>query len=823
MNFSKFWLCCCALFCIYCLSILSEESYQVTYLAEEDDVHKDREVLQYLWCFRLKSLHLNRTRVEMHELLEIFSKKIQDQLIARRVLSSKPWRRELIINRTSSADSVVIACENVCVILRSRSEFLDFQNELTSFIRAEALFAFKADTFDWTKMDDYENKFNQLIVQDYGRPYTNCSKGIFKFHCLNECFKGMTRFSRYFYFLNERSPIYLSSQNQTVKDHEDACFEKCSENNCKLVYLSQNPDEDKPERVFIFRAHPSIGYIDFGVQLAGLVCLVLNASFNRLLSITISFASRKLRTGNSENGKIRSRRVWNERNKRISNYLLYLRLFALFVGLFACGYLFVRMMIDYRNKSTKLAKKWTYRMLMQPESFHLAICIPMELLPVKHGDQEFKKINYDSMTMWQIEKNTDRILNDIIDYIALDYGGPDQNESVRIKWMLTPKVFFKKGEYSLLQRCFQLIIYPDEPHYQMLLSISKIKMKFNFNLFFNLFLLTENENLNSESFAFSGLKSFFKVVEKRWSDCIDYEVICPHLKCRTRRSCLERCIQRNYFNVQNVTAGAHGYPVVIDKDQFSAADWMAAYFSERSDEHELARAKQKCMEEIPDGKLCNVEKFEESVEIDTIDGSIAELDLYYEIAQSVEEHPCWYTLMLDLLNIQSIFFGLTVLKLFRLAYGTLYRSILQYRVKTRKILLFLIYLACSAGCAWHIYRIFEEIVTSDLTFDQHYQIAKQIAIPEIVICFDLNMSSVAKAIKGRPLTGNYLEQLTSEMNVSEIFERIVYLDKRNRWIKLESNFSSDIFEIETFYFQFKKWWAFLFWYLIYNLKMLINV
>ena len=42
---------------------------------------------------------------------------------------------------------------------------------------------------------------------------------------------------------------------------------------------------------------------------------------------------------------------------------------------------------------------------------------------------------------------------------------------------------------------------------------------------------------------------------------------------------------------------------------------------------------------------------------------MSEGGLYFEMVSSIEEDTSWHSLVLDLLNLQSIFFGLTVLKL----------------------------------------------------------------------------------------------------------------------------------------------------------------
>lgn len=786
MKFLKVWIGCCLFFCVYCLCLLNEESYQVAYSSDD---HKDNELLKYLGCLSLKSPHLkgfllNRTKIDLYELRAIFHEyfqKLSVREISRVFLNTtKQMFKEMILNRTRLDDQVVVFRNNVCVILKGTTELHNFL-QLTKF--EGPMFVFKADTLNWVRIDKVGTKFDQLIVLKKGAPYSNCTKGFSRAHCLLDCFKRRFRLSKYFYYTNESGPIYLNqSTNQTVKDHEDACFLKCnSRSNCKLVYLSPLEEDTRDGKVFIFRAEPTIDSFEFGAQLAGLVCLIAGLSYHQLTSITIQLASPKLA------------------NKQTSICLFYLKLAAFVVGLLCGGYLLFRMIIEYKNQTTNPTKKETTRSLMQPKRASLLICMTVETIFARKRNTIFKKIDYGSMPIHELEKATDGALEEVIDYIALDYR---HNRNKSIRWEITPKVLFKKSVYSFLQRCFNLVIYPQEPHYQMLLSTSQVIVKFKFNFLFELFLIAESDNLSEESFELPGHNTFLKRINKRSrlnGKCVDYAAICPHLKCSTRRSCLERCIQRSFFTLHhNVTTGTFGFLLVIDKDQFSAAEWMGAYFEDEFDEKEEADTMKKCMNEIPDGELCSLEVFEEGVKIDFLDAETIELDIYYKVIRSVENEPSSYKLMLDLLSVQSILFGLTVLKLFQLIYDLLDR----FKIKNKKAVLPLIYLACSIGCSWHIYQIFDEIVNSKLTYDQHYSIANRMAIPELVVCLDFDLSS---AEENKTLTGNYLEELTSQMNDSTIFESIAYLNSQNQWIELKTNLSDKIFHMETFYFQFKKW------------------
>lgn len=781
MDFLRIWFCFCLLFCAYCLSILwLNDQYEVTYYLDES-VKSEHEQFKYFGCLSFESFRFNRTEIEMDELRKLFTNSLKEMLSHSDKQPANGFN-ESILNRSESEDLVVVIRENICAILFNQSELTQFYL-LTS--PQAVMFAYKADTLNWIRMNEYDQKFGQLIVLNKPYPYSNCAaKGERRFSCLHECFKRRFRLSEYFYFANDSGPIQLNhfGKNKTIRAQEDDCFEECSRSNCKLVYLYPNDSEEKG-KVQTFRARPMLSKFDFNVQMAGLVCLIFNFFLSRLASIAIEFISSKLS------------------NRRIRDCLFYLRLFVLFVLLLGCTCMFGCMILAYKERVTNATRKETTRNLLRPETIHLVVCVPVEFCVPGNFEH--------SMTMLQLEKATDRLLNQTIDSIVLDY------QDKPLKWVLTPKVLFVKlGEPGSLQRCFQLEIDPIEPRYQMLLSISKLKVRFKDSAAHQLFLLAENENsilenFNLKSFHYSGSNTFRKRVEKRSrlsGNCIDYEQAYSHLKlkCTTRQNCIEQCVQGALFSLYlNVTTGTDDFRLVIDRNQFSKSEWESAHLDAKRDAGEVTIARNWCMKKIRDQKPCVGTLFEESVRINQPDENAVEMELYYEVVGSVEEEPDVYKLLLDILSVQSIFFGLTGFKLVK-AIGEFMRTKLRLRDRTR--ILSQIQLLCLAGLAWHSYHILDRTINQSLIYSQHYEIAQVVEMPELIFCLAIpNVSTISK----RPLTGNYLQELTSEMNAENIFKSIAYLDNKNQWIELKK-FRSCRFEMETFFFLFKKWYIFFF-------------
>lgn len=94
----------------------------------------------------------------------------------------------------------------------------------------------------------------------------------------------------------------------------------------------------------------------------------------------------------------------------------------------------------------------------------------------------------------------------------------------------------------------------------------------------------------------------------------------------------------------------------------------------------------------------------------------------------MEEEPSWYKLLLDLLTIQSIFFGLSVLNLLRMVS-------VKLQMGQNKPTLLLIYFLCSAGFACQTYHVFDVIINENLSQSQHYTTLETIQMPLIIFCF----------------------------------------------------------------------------------------
>ena len=102
------------------------------------------------------------------------------------------------------------------------------------------------------------------------------------------------------------------------------------------------------------------------------------------------------------------------------------------------------------------------------------------------------------------------------------------------------------------------------------------------------------------------------------------------------------------------------------------------------------------------------------------------------------------------------------------------------------------------GSIYQTYYILNKIIDEELEQSQYYEILETWRMPEIIFCIDFDKSLIDMNHK---LTGNYLDEITKDIRIESVFDKVFYLDCRtNEWITLKSNFTDDKFRIEEFFF-----------------------
>ena len=767
----KAWYSLCIFFFLYSINTLIEDSYDVAYRNTTEG--NKTEEYEYLVCFDFKKIiypSINKTKIDLNQLnqdVHNYFAEIKHSMKTRffqdfNELILVPIRqRECLVFR----GMFCFPAENESILKRINSFKLLFRG-------ISILIAYKNDTFDLVKTGLF-NKFDQQIVLHKEYPYSNCIENYSRFHCLNLCFKEKNRLSKYLYRMDETDGIIrldYDNNNTTLKDNENECFKKCKNDGCKFTYFTKNIDPKKNQKIIIFKAHPAMQSIDYWIQLVGLVFFFTGLSSYQILSKFI-----KIQNSSTFFNQILTQFIKLIRSKiqrdKLKQRLLNLTKAIIVVIMASClFYSYIHLIVTYKWNLDEPIKKEISLNLLEPEPISIVICVSLH-------SKIFKESIYLNKSLLELEKDTDFWFKETLNGIYIEF----QNEIVEAKWTLKSKILF-----YYLSRCFLVDVFPLEPKYQSALLISKLVIKF-LHKEYDTFLLPYRQNFHSNSYSFAINYDFIKKITKLSKECENYNRLNSRSPCNSQEECIDRCCNQEFIKNYGNISGYSG--IVIDKDHFTKEQWEKTFLNDNFDEDMEIRTK--CEGQITK-KDCLEVKFERNIKITPIgDEKNIKLDLYYDIIKEIEERPPLYKLILDVMNVQSILFGLNAFKF----------PVMIYRViksKFKICLWFITYVACMGGLVYQTYQILNEIINGDLINNFYYTKIDSIEMPEIIFCFNFDKSLIDMNHK---LTGNYLDEITKEIRAETVFDTIRYLDnKKNEWITLKSNFASDQFRIEEFFF-----------------------
>ena len=735
----KLWPVAVLLFSTYCLYTLISDSYEVLYLERNKTAP-----LQFLVCNELSQVYPKRTEIDLKELKNDLYGHLNSSEIYRDKREDYREAFELILNRIKT-DGYLIHNQKLCLISKDQKElrilriFLPFRC---------VFFAMNSDTFDFVRMGLPDDQINQLIVRKKEHP-SDCDQSNRRFLCLNDCFRRRFRLSRYFYHANETGRIFLdySNKNRTIQESERICFRQCNRENCKLAQLIVLGFFEKAKEPKIFEAESILSAFDFWVEIIGLIFSFVGLFFDQFASTVTKLTEKLTRS------RVRRRKV------RVGLFCLNLTIILL--GLAYCGYLCVRVALEWQTDTKDLPEREMARNLIQQKIVHLAICVSIGKV------KEFK-----NNTMWEIEKITDRMLGDVLKGIYVS----DAGRSFRTDYQVHSKILFGYG-----RRCFPLSIHPN---YQTIPSRPILTVTFKrYDYYYpQLHVLSEEENLNSKSFEYQSYAFQKRVVKRLKGRCLDYKV--KYENCSGRQICVERCIARKFIERYNrTTFGIAGHGLVFDRDWFSPSEWNTSQLMNPYVDWSLYPNVSGECEEKFQAKACNEIKFERTVQIKQPGDLTLEIDLKFDVVRSAEELPYSLRMALDLLGIQSIFFGFTLLQLFWMVYQfTKPRWRWRLKDKTDKVVWFIVCLFFSLGCSWTTVRMLDGIVNGELVPIEHYELAERVQMPTIMFCFRIDQKLIDRNYQ---LTGNYLEEFTEKINARSTFWKIAYLNESNEWTRFD--------------------------------------
>ena len=774
----KIWYLLCGFFFLLCIINLNEDSNYIVY----KKVYQDEEPIYRLVCFDSKkkiNILYKKSTIDLNQLKEIVynhSIKYRNNYCSKSNWSTKSKDvkefNELILNQIESKDYFIL--RGLLCFAFKKLDILSLRKLhknrfINSFFENEKYFIFKESTLSIFKLDHYY-AVDQLVVKNYD----NCTKDYSKLECLNKCYTKKNRLSKYFYNGNESGIVYLKYKyNQTIKKYEDHCFKsECQKNDCKLINFEAAKDSSK-DSLSVFESFFFLLRSDYYIQFLGLICLIENVSFYQLLSKLIEFIRPKIKK--IKKIKIRKKVI------RITNHDRYLFIFKIIILLICAHYFLLysfgkieKFNLDVKNPAVYEAKIYQ----LDLKTVNLVICVSV----VKILENEYEKKNLNSSinkTFFDLERATDKGFTDTIEEIYLEF----MNKRSKIEWILISKVLFRKR-----LRCFQIEAYVNEPKYQSLLATSKLILRFKHDKY-ELYLLSENEDFNSESYYYASNGKFLKIKRSNKNDnCVDYHQ--KYLDCKSKQNCIDRCVNTKFMkNYNSISIYS-----IIDKQHFTKDQWTSLFYNENQTKYD--EIKKKCEKEFRNNDCYEI-KFKRYSFI-FLNPLKKEINLYYDVIESTQEEYSFYKLLIDLLNMQSIIFGQNVLKLLLTFYCFLNT---KCQLKGSKYYLFFVYFICLIGFIYHTFFLFNELLNGELIFYAYYRIENTIKMPEIILCFDLKNNEIDRNYR---LTENYLNQINKEIRIDTVFEKIEYLNQSYEWVYLESNFTNSKFKIETLYFLDKK-------------------
>lgn len=733
---------------IYGTVILTNESSELTYLLDDENLEKQRSEFESglsLVCNDLKEITEDQMSIDLAELPEKVKTYFNDSNSKLEQPTSKDFE-ELIQSLAESRNYIILRKSHLCFSFSPEQERLLPQ-------QYPGLYRLKEHSFGLAKLDLTGPAQGVLIDDRYQHSTCGRQNGYSRFSCLDNCLKVQNASSGYVQYGNETGVIELAVQNDpsflaAEKECEGAC-EAISQ--CKLVY--HFPSGTSLEA---YRLVPTVEQTEYWLKLFRLICLLIGLSFFGLLyKSTMKIVSSKV-----------------EEEETLKIWSIYVKVAYLLITAIILFSLWGTWIADCRASSS-VWKRFVRRPI-KPALLNLVVCVPVD--KILNGDyaDHSQAEPYKNKTLSYLEKMTNKGLIDTLDRIYLDYQG----RAIEVDCFDTGKVLFKSDEKGELLRCFQLAIPDHQPRYQMLLSIAKLKIKFK-QPWRSLFLLA-NGNFTAESFQYLGDRALMKNITRRKRD----SPFC------NRREQIEQCLQKQHIEKHKRVATASS--LVVDKDQIDGNVWNQPGQSEEIDktiwEH--------CEKTVPN-EPCTEIQFINGDQIEQPDSEILSLDLGYESVISTEYDPAFHVLAVNMVDLLVIFYGPFIFILL-MALSSM------CTLKDNKVCSVLIYTICSLGFLLHVYCIFGEVLTGDLQYDHHFELSEHAQAPDIIFCF--------QAIDEQPpdveLTGNQLEEATKEISVVAAFSGITYRNEANEWVTANLADGDKKFQIQTFYMANRKCFSF---------------
>ena len=624
-----------------------------------------------------------------------------------------------------------------------------------------------------------------------------------RYDCLNKCFKDL-KVKQSFYDSNGYETFGLNlimkeDKNQFTqqinndeiesddilafyginKSYASSCLTKCPENDCFWEtyntitipkyyyddYLSKEGKDKIDLQTIIYLAYYSMN--DFYAQLFGLIALFTGCTVVNLLTKIINWLIEKIQN-----------KYRNQNCRYVEKYLKYINRYIkltfsksrLIIILISLIFVLVQsglMINDFRFKSTHPNK--TNSLTYSSDPFSIVVCFPIELVWIaSRKESNFKNFEIlESNNFSEIELMTKSMLEENIDFIEINYGF----YKINFNRTASKEVIFKNSTFfnqSFLSRCYRIEFeIKEELKYKTILPLSTLKLEFN-TLYWQVYLIEKNRPFTSNLINFRGFffvrkRSKISLKTSKKSNCVDYSKK-NNSRCSNRKHCIDQCINKKIYEKYN-SLTIHS---VIDKDELkSNFNLTQIKFNETKD----LTIETDCINTFnrPD---CNDVLFEESLEYTCkLRYYYLPIKLNYENLEEKEFEQSSLKLFLNLVNLISIFFGLNAISILLIALSNLKRFL---KLKWYKVFIILVIVVCSIMFLLNNIMVFQTIIEGDLIKNEYFTKLDKYNLPNSIYCFKYNNSKIDKNTK---ITGEHLNQLTSDLTFKNVFKKIAFFNK----------------------------------------------
>lgn len=813
MNY-KFWFVLCLLFGAYNLKQLIDDFYLLNYMIVEPGDRLYDETTNYLLCTPFREIGSNNE-------LEFRPPALRDvPAVVLLNYSIQAIEKKLNHSNLFRLNESFISRDNVCFSIEKAD--LEASSTLDSYIHnyQPILFMFSPSTgrffseyvFYQNKNNDVKTFFLKVQKQKVfssgylSRPTCSQLKNQFtssRFNCLNRCFI-QSKLEIGFYgsqdagsfnleaFVNNKSltrvdvdrPTKTAKRSiQAAADHApkkipikfiqaqtllqgfdqnfERCLSKCPDPSCfyeiynavrirRFYYCRFQREQDKIDlKSFTYLAYYSTS--DWFLQFFGLLTLFTNTTVFDLSCFCIVLLAKRL-------GK--------EQHRCFVSVLRPLKLLLMALSVAFISIRSIWMVQDYLFVSAYPNRTSILKFTSEFEPFSMVVCFPVETI-INHEKELREGRNYSfthkiNSSFEDLKSLTDDGLNRKTGGLfVLLYGFYRKP----FDWKVRSNVIFKNitcDHRPCLARCFWIDIRLQETRYDLLLPTNSLLMNFRTE-HWRVYLIDRDLPFTSAAQPVRGELYISKLVREhsaksKKSNCKNYPAD-PTLNCQTQKNCIDKCVTKRYLERHSAL------PLfsIVDMEDLDSSDYRKQFSAIREPDIE-----RQCSDLFPAKDCTEVYFFENLKTSYAFQEKRITINLNFEKITVKEFKPSLLKVMLDIVNLESIFFSVSAADLLMCLFSCFKHL---FKIKWREIYRFPILFACAVGFVLHNVSTFNGIINEPLVEDSAFEKLTNLKLPNSIFCFYFNDTQIDE---NRKLTQRYLDDHTRTLSYEKIFDFVWY-------------------------------------------------